>query len=398
MTSHWKRTFAIIWTGQLFSTLSSSVVGYSVIFWLSIKTGSAEILALSTLATLLPQLILGLFTGVYVDRWNRKRVMIGADLFIALCTGVMAYLFWLGKGETRIEYIYLLLALRSIGSAFHMPAMQASTPLLAPESQLMRIAGINQMIFSLSTIAAPAIAALFIASMDMTSVLLMDVAGALIATISLLFVKIPDSPSKREGDPDLILEIKEGFHELMKRRVVLWLFVFIVLATFFVMPVAIMFPLLTLDHFGGDPFKMSLIEIVWGAGMLAGGGIMGIKRLKTDNIVLINTMYLILGATFAISGLLPPTGFYYFAALTVFGGVAAAIFHGAFTVVLQTNMDSAVMGRAFSIFDTFSMLPALVGLLITGYLADNIGISVTFVISGVAIISIGLASFAVLKK
>lgn len=69
----WKKKFAIIWTGQFFSILSSTVVGYSVIFWLSLETGSAEILSLAAIASLLPQAVAGLFTGVYVDRWDRKK-------------------------------------------------------------------------------------------------------------------------------------------------------------------------------------------------------------------------------------------------------------------------------------------------------------------------------------
>jgi len=394
MKENWKRTFAIIWSGQLFSTLSSSVVGFAVIFWLSIQTGSAEILALSTIATLLPQLLLGLFTGVYVDRWDRRKTMICADLFVALNSGLLAALFFFSEGEADILYIYLLLALRSVGSAFHIPAMQASTPLLAPESQLMRIAGINQVIFSLSTIAGPAIAAVFVASMNMTLVLLMDVAGALLATISLLLVKIPNPPKSSELVPHLKREIKEGFHALLQNKTILWLFLFIVFATFFIMPVATMFPLLTLDHFLGDAYRMSLIEIVWGVGMLAGGAIMSIKLMGNINkIILINTMYIILGITFALSGMLPQEGYWFFAALTIIGGVSAAIFHGSFMVVMQTSLDPGVMGRAFSIFDTFSMLPALVGLLLTGYIADNIGITNTFVISGSAIIIIGILSF-----
>ncbi len=394
MKENWKRTFAIIWSGQLFSTLSSSVVGFAVIFWLSIQTGSAEILALSTIATLLPQLLLGLFTGVYVDRWDRRKTMICADLFVALNSGLLAALFFFSEGQADILLIYLLLALRSVGSAFHIPAMQASTPLLAPESQLMRIAGINQVIFSLSTIAGPAIAAVFVASMNMTLVLLMDVAGALLATISLLLVKIPNPPKSSELVPHLKREIKEGFHALLQNNTILWLFIFIVFATFFIMPVATMFPLLTLDHFLGDAYRMSLIEIVWGVGMLAGGAIMSIKLMGNINkIVLINTMYIILGITFALSGMLPQEGYWFFAALTIIGGVSAAIFHGSFMVVMQTSLDPAVMGRAFSIFDTFSMLPALVGLLLTGYIADNIGITNTFVISGSAIIIIGILSF-----
>ena len=174
--NNWKRTFTIIWTGQLFSTLSSAVVGYAVMFWLSLETGSAEILAYSIIAALLPQLLLGFFTGVYIDRWNRKRTIIIADLFIALCTLVIAALLYMG--EHRISYFYLLLALRSAGTAFHVPAMQASVPLLAPEDKLMRIAGVNNIIQSVGTIAGPALAALLISFLDLTWVLMIDVGGA----------------------------------------------------------------------------------------------------------------------------------------------------------------------------------------------------------------------------
>ena len=64
--NNWKRTFAIIWSGQLFSTLSSSVVGFAVVFWLSTKTGSPEVLAYAMIATLLPFIVLGLFTIIAI--------------------------------------------------------------------------------------------------------------------------------------------------------------------------------------------------------------------------------------------------------------------------------------------------------------------------------------------
>ncbi len=52
--SDWKKVFVIIWTGQLFSTLSSAIVGYAVVFWLSVETKSAEVLAFAAIAALLP--------------------------------------------------------------------------------------------------------------------------------------------------------------------------------------------------------------------------------------------------------------------------------------------------------------------------------------------------------
>ena len=130
---NWKKTFAVIWSGQMVSILSSAVVGYAVIFWMSLETGSAEVLALAAIAGILPQSLLGPVVGVYVDRWDRRRTMILADSFIALCTLLLALLFRLGIAQ--MWHIYILLACRSVGSAFHTPAMQASVPLLAPASQ-----------------------------------------------------------------------------------------------------------------------------------------------------------------------------------------------------------------------------------------------------------------------
>ncbi len=388
----WKKVFIIIWTGQLFSTLSSAVVGYAVVFWLSVQTGSAEVLAFTTIATLGPQLLLGLFTGVFIDRWDRKLTMIAADLFIAVCSIFLAVLFYIGKAE--LGYIYILLALRSVGAAFHVPAMQASIPLLAPESKLMRISGINQVIHSISTIAGPALAALFITALNMTYVLMFDVLGAVMACSALMLVKIPNPPRKDDAQaPHMFREMKEGLKEIYERPGLLWLFIYTVAVMFFIMPVAVLFPLMTLNHFSGNTYMMSIVEIAWGLGMLTGGLLMGVQRLKVNNIVLINTMYSFIGFTFACSGVLSVTGFWIFVALTFIGGISGAIYSGAFTVVIQTTVDTAALGRVFSIYGSVTMLPSMIGLLQTGLIADRIGITNAFIIAGVAIVLIGIISF-----
>lgn len=391
--SNWKRTFITIWTGQLISTLSSAIVGFAVIFWLSIETGSAEVLAFATIAALLPQMVLGLFTGVFIDRWSRKKTMILADVFIALCTLGIAVMFY--TGDAKVTYVYILLAFRSAGAAFHIPAMQASVPLLAPEDQLMRIAGINNIIQSVSNIAGPAIAAILINFLDMTWVLLIDVVGAIIACVSLLMVHIPNPIKKDAVQPNMLREIMEGLKEIYKKPGLLWMFILSVLATFFIMPIAVLFPLMTLHHFSGNAYHMSVIEIAWGIGMLLGGAIMGISRLRSYKIILINLMYFILGMTFVFSGILPASGFIFFAAITIFGGISMAIYSGAFTVVLQTLVEPSALGRVFSMYGSITLLPSMIGLLATGFIADSIGITNAFIISGIAIALLGLGAFLV---
>lgn len=149
MDTNWKRKFTILWIGQFISLISSSAVNFAIIIWLSLKTESAEVLAFAAIAALLPQALIGPFAGVYIDRWDRKKTMIFADGFVALCTLFMSISFYFGYES--LPLIYVMLGLRSVGSAFHMPAMQASIPLLAPQSELLRIAGINQIIQQVST-------------------------------------------------------------------------------------------------------------------------------------------------------------------------------------------------------------------------------------------------------
>ena len=389
---NWKRVFAIIWTGQFLSILTSSIVNFAIVLWLSLETGSAEVLAFATMAALLPQSVLGLFTGIFIDRWKRKRVMIMADSFIAFCTLILAVLFYFDLA--KISQIYVLLALRSVGSAFHMPAMQASVPLLAPKSELMRIAGINQVIQSVCNIAGPALAGLFITMMKMTNILLLDVAGAAFACLSLCFVFIPD-PSHEERNSELHLwrEAKEAIMEVRNQYGLSWLFLLSILATFVIMPVSVLFPLMTLNHFAGNAFQVSLVEVSWGGGALLAGALLGLKKYRWNEILLINGMYIALGLTFLFSGLLPVSGFIWFAVLTALGGVCGSLYFATFTTVIQSRIDPGVMGRVFSFYMSFSMLPSMIGLLSTGFLADSIGLGNTFIISGGFLCLIGIISF-----
>ncbi len=389
--AYWKRKFAIIWIGQFLSLLSSSIVNFAIILWLSIETSSAQVLALAAIAALLPQAAIGPFTGVFIDRWNRKKTMIISDAFIAISTLLIAALFYF---QIRgIQYVYILLAIRSVGAAFHMPAMQASIPLLAPSSELTRIAGINEVIQSLCSIAGPALAALCINLLRIEQVMVIDVAGALLACISLLFVSIPNPGKQGIKHRNFIKEMKETFTAVRATIGMPWLFLFSVISTFCIMPISVLFPLMTLDHFKGSPMQISLIEIVWGVGMLIGGMAMGFRKKPLNHVSLLNSMYIIMGVSFAVSGMLPASGYLYFIILTAFGGIAGTIHNTAFTAIVQLKTKASALGRVFSMYNSVTMLPSLLGLLGTGFMADYLGLTYSFVLLGTIVFMAGLISF-----
>lgn len=391
--NNWKKTFAIIWSGQFVSILTSTIVGYAIVLWLSLKTGSAEVLAFASIAAFLPQALIGPFAGVYIDRWNRKKTMIMADSFIALCTLILALVFFWDKAE--VWHIYLLLALRSIGSAFHSPAMQASVPLLAPESQLGRIAGINQMIQSIGVIAGPAIAAMLISFIDISYILLLDIIGAAVACTALVFVVIPNPKKKPENEQHVFKEMKEGLYTIISHKGISYLFLFSILSMVCIMPIGALFPLMTLKQFNGTPLQVGFVETAWGLGMLIGGGLMGMYKKPFNKVIVINTMYFFSGLTIAFSGLLGGDGYNIFVALTGLGGMAATIFYACFTALIQEKIEPEKLGRVFSLYGSISILPSIAGLLATGFIAENIGISTSFVVMGTIIASLGIISFCI---
>ncbi|KGE13575.1 MFS transporter [Sphingobacterium deserti] len=394
MKENWKKKFLFIWVGQFVSLISSSAVNFAIIIWLSIVHGSAEVLAFSAIAAMLPGAIIGPFAGVYIDRWDRKKTMMLADTFVAACTLVMSISFYMGHESLLL--IYVMLGLRSVGSAFHMPAMQAAIPMIAPESELLRIAGINQTIQSISSIAGPALGALAISLMSIGNVLLLDIGGAIIAVSSLLLIHIPNpkiAEKARASFAQVWGDLHAGFQEIIHNKGLMWLFLFSTIVTFCIMPIAVLFPLLTLNHFHGGKWEMSIIEMMWGVGMLVGGGLIGIFKPSFSKVLLINCTYILLGFSLGLSGSLSSNAFYIFVGLTIIGGVAAAVYNACFMTVLQEEVRPELMGRVFSLYFSIAIIPTVLGLLGTGWAADAFGVNYLFIALGCVIILIGVFSF-----
>src|SRR5689334_9317847 len=123
----WAPLFFTIWTGQTLSWVGSAVAQFGLVWWITEKTGSATTLAVATMISLLPGVVLGPLAGALIDRWNRRLVMLVADGVIALASLWLAYLFW--TNTLQLWQVYVVMLVRALGMAFHWPANQASISL-----------------------------------------------------------------------------------------------------------------------------------------------------------------------------------------------------------------------------------------------------------------------------
>jgi DHA3 family macrolide efflux protein-like MFS transporter len=383
--NNWKRKFFAIYTGQFFSLLTSAAVQFSIIWWLTDTTGSPLLLTLAGLAGFLPQALIGPFAGTLTDRYSRKTIMILADTTVAL--GSLLLFTSIYFSEPSIAFVLLVLVVRSLATAFHMPAMQASIPMLAPEEHLTKVAGWGQTVSSLSNIAGPAVGMSLLAVSSLEWVLLLDVLGAVIASSVLLFIRIPRVPRTEEKvSNSFIAEMKEGYHAIVKHPVLLKLTIVMTVVAMLYIPLGTYFPLMTGNHFEKGVIEAGMIEIVFALGLVVGGALLGVLGDRFDKVKTMAAGMLLMGIALFISGWLSPSLFYVFIVLSGLVGLSGPLFSAPFYAYIQTEIEPHLLGRVFSFVTSLSLLATPIGYAFAGVLIELTSVATLFTITGVLII------------
>lgn len=379
--ANWKRNFFTIWMGQAFSQFSSSVLQFAILWYLTDKTGSALVLSGAMMMGFLPQGVLGPFIGVFIDRCNRKKIMVISDLLISAASFVMVVAGWVDYLTTGL--ILGVLLCRSIGSAFHTPCLQAVTPQIVPAGQLTRCAGYSQALESVSQILSPVLAAVLYSSWSLGGIIFLDVIGALIAVCTLGITKIPELPQEEgRGRVQVLQEAREGFQILSTNKGMLGLVLISTLYTLALMPTSALFPLMSMSYFNGTSTHASIVEVVFSLGLLCGSLLLSKWGGTADRIYTIVGSFLLMSFSLFVSGLLSPGGFAVFAVCSWLMGVSGPFYWGIYTPLLQSNFEARYLGRVLSLSASIRLISGPVGLSISGVLAQRYGVEKWFLVAG----------------
>ncbi|NCP87302.1 MAG: MFS transporter [Anaerolineae bacterium CG_4_9_14_3_um_filter_57_17] len=391
--TNWKPRFFTIFTGQALSLFGSSLVQFALVWYLTQKTGSATILATASLVAMLPQVLLGPFAGALVDRWNRRLVMILADGLIALATLVLAGLFWMGTAQ--IWHIYAILLVRSLGGAFHWPAMSASTSLMVPKEQLSRVAGINQTLQGLVGIVAPPTGALLIGILPTQGVLLIDVFTALCAILPLLFISIPQPKTIVGATTSYWQDVRAGLAYVAAWPGLLAILVIALLINFLLTPTGSLMPLLITKHFGLGALELGFTDTLWGVGMIAGGLLLSVwggfkRRIVTSLLGIVG-----IGVSVVLVGLAPANMFWLALVGMSISGLAQVLANGPLQAVIQSAVEPDMQGRVMALIGSGATAMTPLSLAVAGPVSDAIGIRAWYIFGGAACLLMGIVAFSV---
>lgn len=385
----WRRNIYLFLTSQFLSGITSMIVQYAIIWYLTKETGSATILSFATLLGMLPMVLLSPFVGPYIDRTNKKLLLVVPDIIAAIFAIILATV-GLVSGHFPIWLIFISLLIRSIAQTFQMPTIQSILPTMVPQDQLTKINGQLGMVQSANFIIAPALGAFLFAIMSMPLLILFDVLGAIIGVSIIVFVRIPQQP-KVDEKVHVLADSRFGLDQLWAKK---GLWYITLMGTFFTLvfvPAISLYPLMTMDHFGGTVTQAGLVEVVYSVGALLGGAVIGFLGNWNDRMKPILGSVVILGLIMGICGFLPgnQTGFLWFAILNVLAGLATPFFNTLLMAMIQQSYPPENLGKVLGIMNSLMSLAGPVGLIFAGPLADKIGVANLFVIAGIGTLLCG---------
>ena len=392
--ANWKPRFFTIFTGQALSLFGSSLVQFALVWYLTRQTGSATILATATLVAMLPQIVLGPFVGALVDRWNRRLVMMVADGAIALVTLVLAALFLFGV--VQIWHIYVILLLRSLGGAFHWPAMSASTSLMVPKEQLSRVAGMQQTLQGLVSIVAPPTGAVLIGILPTQGVLMIDVVTALMAILPLLFISIPQPSRQQTENGEHVTsywqDLREGFVYVAGWPGLMAILFMAVLINFLLTPAGSLMPLLVTKYFGLGALEFGLTDSLFGIGMITGGILLSVwggfkRKILTSMLGIIG-----LGVGVVAVGFAPANLFWMALAGMAFMGFMSPMTNGPLNAIIQTSVKPEMQGRVMSLINSAATAMTPLSLAVAGPVSDLVGIRTWYIFGGLACLLMGVSA------
>jgi DHA3 family macrolide efflux protein-like MFS transporter len=389
-STSWKRKFFGIWGGQKLSWIGSGLAGFALIWWLTDRAGSATVLAIGSLLSMLPVILLGPLVGALVDRWDRRRVMLVADTAIALLSACLAYLFWIDA--LQIWHVYLIMFARAVGGTFHDPAINASTSLMVPEEHLPRIQGLNSALAGAVSIVSPPLGALLVKLLPLHSIMAIDVVSAAFAIVPLLFIDIPQlerpahTAAGSRARPSVWADMKDGLHYVWNWPGLRTLLLLPPLLKITLIPAISLTPVLVTQHFQRDALHLGWMNAMWGVGLVIGGLALGAwggfrKRVVTSMLGVIG-----LGVGTLIVGLSPATAFGLGLGGMLLMGTMIAFTDGPLMALLQTIVPPEKQGRVFTVVMSVANLATPIGMAIAGPLCDRLGVHVLYILSGVACI------------
>lgn len=403
-----QRNFALLWLGGLISLIGDWTLLVGLPIYVYLLTRSVLALSIVVLAYSLPNIVLGSLAGVFVDRWDRKRIMVITNLLLAL--GLLPLL--LVQTADRVWIVYLVAFVESCLEQFFIPAQNALLPSLVEEARLVQANSLNSLSRNFSRLVGPALGGLIAAFFGLNGIVLVDAASFVVAGILIALIIVASKPSLSAGTetplPVAGTETSSGlWHELIdglrviRSERILW-----VLLTMFSITMlgegvfGVLYPVFVYRVLHGGALQIGQLMSAQAVGGLFGGVVVGWLGKRIMSRWAIGLFEVAFGVTDLIifnSPVFFPF-FWFTVGLFVTAGLMGIGPSTGAQSLMQATSPDAYRGRIFGVLGATMGLFAFIGTIIAGFLTDHLGLITILNIQAAGYIVAGLLIIALLPR
>jgi MFS family permease len=369
------RNYRLFFTGQAISLIGTWMTQVAMIWLVYHLTNSALLLGFSSQ---IPSFVIGPFGGIFVDRWNRHRILVTTQILAMIQSLALAVLAL--TGIIQIWHIILLSIFQGFINAFDAPARQAFvTEMIDKKEDLGNAIALNSSMFNGARLVGPAIAGLLIASVGAGMCFLIDGLSYIAVIASLLAMKLK-SRQITVQTTNVWQRLKEGFIYAFSFPPIRAILLLLALFSFMGMPYMVLIPIFATKILDGDAETLGFLMMASGLGALMGGIYLSSRQTVVG-----------LGKVIAFSPAVLGVGLIIFSQsrllwlsllMMLIVGCASILQIASSNTILQTIVEEDKRGRLMSLY-TMAFLGILpFGNLAAGALASRIGAPNTVMLGG----------------
>jgi MFS family permease len=390
---------ALLLGGQMVSQIGDKFHILAVAFLVLKTTGSPAKMGLVLFCSVFPSMLLGFIAGAVLDRCNRKRIIVAADLIrgVIVATVGAAY----ATGALSFGWLLLAQVLISTCTAFFDPAIPAMIPQLVRREELTRANAQTQLVSGIATIAGPTLGGLTVAWGGYLPVFLLNAASYLFSAAFESMIQMPAQGETTAKQTSIGSDILEGCHYVAERQHLVVILGMVAVIHFFVGSIEAVIPVMAAGLAGKGAANIGFIQTAFGLGTVGAALVISLRRIGSREARCLFGSVFFIGLLLLAMGVLHLWGARRVSLFLVFfislGG--AVIFAGtSFRSILQKGVAEAMMGRVFGFVASVGNISIPVAALLAGISMEYLPHHFILIASGASLLPLSAVAHYAYQK
>lgn len=393
-----KKATQHLWTftiSKLISTFGASVYTFAISFYILQMTGSASSFAMNLIFSILPRAVLGPFAGYVVDKYNRKVIVISAQIITVLT--ILSLIGYMMAFGLSLPAIYTVTAILAMTSTFSGVAFSSSISSLIDETRIQKAMSLNQMSISFAAIASPAVGGILYGTVSLEVFLVLFAVASAVAVIlesTMNFTLYSRRTEASERKQEKMLEnMKAGLAYVKLQPILLSIMIIALSVNFMFGAFQVGYSFVLIDQLKMSAQHFGFTEAAFAIGMLLTSIYMSSRKEFKYPLLISKRGILVLGimlAAITVPLLLSISYMQmliFYIALMFIQGVMIIFINTPMQVYFQKTIDDDYKGRVFSLLETFAIALMPIGMVLFGVLFDVFPPEPIFLISAVILIA-----------